>query len=331
MKPISAKAFGLLMILLAIWIACNKETASPTANDLSPFAKKFLSLNSGTMNASAQSKNAAINQSYSGAVNSYQALSGNVSSGGDSSIVGAPWQSCATITEFDNSDGSHTIIYDYGLGCSDGYGDYKNFVKGKTIQTSKYTYQTSGSMVTTSYLYRYKYENYGGRYYFNNDSSEWSQNGGSSYTGESFYDTLNQQFSGGYDFSDTTDYSYGKDSYSYKSLGKSHYDQAKSVSEKNDYEYTSGDNYYKSVVTIPLVSDYTCYSKIGPRIELVFWLTYVSGHEVIHYRQDGQEGSFEIDYGNGECDNRITIVENGKVIPIDLGKDWAVLAASTGH
>ena len=63
---------------------------------------------------------------------------------------------------------------------------------------------------------------------------------------------------------------------------------------------------------------------------MVFWLTYVSGHEVIQYRQDGQEGSFEIDYGIGECDNRITIIENGKVISIDLAKDRALLAPSTG-
>ena len=67
-------------------------------------------------------------------------------------------------------------------------------------------------------------------------------------------------------------------------------------------------------------------------MDMMFWSTYVSGHEVIHYRQDGVEGTFEIDYGNGECDNRITILENGKIIFVDLGRDWAMLTASTsGH
>ena len=59
-----------------------------------------------------------------------------------------------------------------------------------TAMNLQYTSQNSGSTVTTSYLYRYQYENYGGKYFYDNDSSEWNMNGSSSYTGESSYDTL---------------------------------------------------------------------------------------------------------------------------------------------
>ena len=117
MKPSSVKTLGLLLILLTLGTGCFKENPSPTANDLSPFAKKFLTLNSASSYAAAGTKNAAINQSFKGAFNSYQTFSGVTSSGSDSSstgsdstIVGEPWHTCASITEFDNSDGSHTIM-----------------------------------------------------------------------------------------------------------------------------------------------------------------------------------------------------------------------------
>lgn len=51
---------------------------------------------------------------------------------------------------------------------------------------------------------------------------------------------------------------------------------------------------------------------------MVFGLTYVSGLEKITYRQDGKTGEFIIDYGNGECDNVIYILENGKRIRIEM-------------
>jgi hypothetical protein len=321
-----------LMILLLTWMsACNKENTAQGVKDLSPYAQKFLGLNTGGINAS-NSRAAAINQSYNGAINTAQTLSGNTSGSSDSSVVGEPWHTCATVTETDNPDGSHTITYDYGLGCNDGYGDFKNFVMGKTIQTSLYNAQHSGSLITSTYAYQYQYINYGGRTYYNNDSTEWGLNGKSSYSGVYSYDSVTYAFSGWYNYSDTTDYHYGKDTYSYKTLGKSTYDKDKAVTDKNDYEYTNGDNYYKAVVTVPLVSSYTCYQNTAlTGTMMAYWITYVSGHEIIQYRQDGQEGTFEIDYGNGECDNIIIVIENGKRVVVDLTRDYPVLAAAAAQ
>jgi hypothetical protein len=47
---------------------------------------------------------------------------------------------------------------------------------------------------------------------------------------------------------------------------------------------------------------------------------YVSGRELIRYKQDGEEGSFIIDYGDGSCDSKITIIENNISVPLDLAK-----------
>ncbi|MDZ7606810.1 MAG: hypothetical protein U5K79_14745 [Cyclobacteriaceae bacterium] len=55
-----------------------------------------------------------------------------------------------------------------------------------------------------------------------------------------------------------------------------------------------------------------------------WFITYVSGRERIEYRQGEESGLFEIDYGNGECDRIITIIEGGKKVEIDLGNDLIV-------
>jgi len=55
-------------------------------------------------------------------------------------------------------------------------------------------------------------------------------------------------------------------------------------------------------------------------------MTYVSGKERISYRQGDKEGSFIIDYGDGECDNVIVIIENGKRIKVDLSDSVGLIS-----
>lgn len=331
MRSNPLNSFLLSACLAGLLMECHKDSPVATVNDLSPFARKFLTLNSGANSAAGGAKTATINHSFNGSMNVAQGFPGNGSTAGDSTIVGEPIRICAVVTEYDNPDGSHTTIYDYGNGCKDGSGDYQSIQWGKWIQTTKNTYETIGTSIVQTYHSHFQYVQYGGKYYFNNDSTQWSLDGSSTYDGKSAYDTMAQTFSGTFDYSDTTQYASGKDSYSYLGVGKSFYDQTKSVTEKNVYEYSSGDNYYKSEVTAPLVYDYSCSSGGGISVDMMFWFTYVSGHEVVHYRQDGKEGMFEIDYGNGACDNLITVIENGHVIVIDLQKDWPVLSGGGGN
>ena len=74
-----------------------------------------------------------------------------------------------------------------------------------------------------------------------------------------------------------------------------------------------------STVVLPLYTNYKCTNYGGGYggYAMCAMLMYVSGREVVHYRKDGKEGTFEIDYGNGECDTIITIIEEGKVIDVD--------------
>jgi hypothetical protein len=109
--------------------------------------------------------------------------------------------------------------------------------------------------------------------------------------------------------------------YAYKGVSKSSYTEKKYVIEQNSSAYNNGSDYYKTQVLAPLVMRYDCYNKWTDAIttDYLYW-TYVSGREFIRYKQGDQEGSFEINYGNGECDNIIIIIENGKYVEVDLGK-----------
>lgn len=312
--------------------SCQDGDGAPSAplSELSKEARSFLGLRNGAQqsfsaNSEAKSGNSMINRSFQGVYSQYSADSGVATdSTADSTIVVdpyIPWTTCATITEIKNSDGSTTNITDYGDGCMEGSGDYAYFMHGKATSTYKYDQTKTGSVYSYSYYSRYVSENYGGTYYYGADSSVWLSNGHSTYIGESSYDTLNQTFSGFYSFSDTSDYLYDKTLYSYRSKGRSEYNEKKSTTLFSEYEYNYGDDYYKSTVLAPLVMDYSC-NVVSPMLsaetKIAYASTYTRGRERIEYRREGISGQFEIDYGDGDCDNVITIYENGKVFKVDL-------------
>ncbi len=335
MKTSSAiRLFFLSAFSLLLTYSCKENDQGPSPlSELSNEAKAFLGLRGGANQAMSASGNAIINKSFQGAYNGYASGSGvaGVSVDPDSTVVGPyPWQTCADVTEINNPDGSVTVITDYGDGCDEGSGEYHYFMHGKYTYTYKYEQSQSGSVFKYTYLNHNSAENYGGRYYFNNDSSEWLTNSHSMYSGESEYDTVNQKFSGFYAYSDTSEYEYDHVAYTSQSQGKATYNEKKSVFDINNYQYSFGNNYYKSTMLKSLVMDYTCFSMMTDMMMAPFWSTYVSGRERIQYKQDGESGEFEIDYGDGTCDNIIEIFENGKVFKIDLTADYAALQVKGG-
>lgn len=335
MKTSSISHFRFLSaVLLLFAFSCKENDQVPSPlSELSNEAKAFLGLQSGANKFLFTSGNAMINKSFQGAYNSYASGSGvaGVSVDPDSTVVGPyPWQTCADITEINNPDGSITVITDYGDGCDEGSEEYHYFMHGKYTYTYKYEQSQSGAVFTYVYLNRNVAENYGGKYYYNNDSSEWLTNSHSTYSGESRYDTAKQTFSGFYSYSDTSEYEYDHVTYTSQSVGKATYTEKKSVFEINNYQYAYGNDYYKSTMLKPLVMDYTCSSMMNDMIMAPFWFTYVSGRERIQYKQDGKSGEFEIDYGDGACDNIILIYENGKIFKIDLMADYAALQVKGG-
>jgi len=309
----------------------ENDTVYADLKDLSPEARKFFGLQ-GSMQRTAQaagnSGSSMINRSFGAARadNPSLAVSGETAS--DSTLVPVdpqPWVSCAVITQTENPDGTTTYITDYGDGCIEGSGDYQYLMHGKLTSTYKYNNTKAGSVYVYDYFSRTKMENYGGSYFYNGDTSSWMNNGRSTYSGSSSYDTADQTFSGNYTWSDSSKYGYEKDTYVSNSYGNVVYNEKKSVTSASHYEYATGAEYYSTTVILPLVMDYSCNSfaaSTTASLRCVMPATYVSGRERIEYSRDGVAGSFEIDYGDGTCDSIITIYENGKIFKIDVFADY---------
>lgn len=308
---------------MAAFIGISSCNDSENKSELSPAVKQYLSMRMGSNSAMAESMSGPINQSFGSLYSS--------SSNGrtkDTTLIDYPW-SCATVMEIDNPDGSITTIHDYGDGCEYTIGTYTYLMFGKYSSTYLNITSSVGNVLKGSYSSSYAYDNYGGRY----DNHNWLMNGFGKYSGESEYDTANQKYSGSYAYESETTYRHDSTDYFYKSKGTSWYSDQKSVLEESSSEYRYGSDYYRSEVLKPLVSDYTCYrgfladyysysGSFSSSLGCYMWMTYVKGRERIHYKNGDDEGMFEIDYGDGDCDSVVIIYENGNVKFVDLSKNW---------
>jgi hypothetical protein len=344
---------SIYILALSLVYSCNDDIHNLHKEELSDFAKEFLSMRMGSQNAMLDRQSGAINKSFQNLYGNFGGMMGGriaedstgTAEPGDPGIPGDstvreepidsviyvdPWISCANITETVNEDGSITSIVDYGDGCEEGWADWKYRMWGRVISTYLYHNSFNGAVYKDVYYYNSEYDNYGGYYYY--DSSEWEMNGISHYEGESAYDTSSLSFSGWYMYEDNTSYRWNDETYIYNGEGKTTYDNSQCVVEYADYEYSNGnDYYYHTAVLESLVMDYSCSSPMwmvrdaiteGDENSMVYIFTYVSGIEEIHYRKGEEEGHFIINYGDGECDNIITVTENGKTTVIDLSEDW---------
>jgi hypothetical protein len=218
---------------------------------------------------------------------------------------------CATVTEFDNGDGTHTTIYDYGDGCD----EFGSLTKGKIT----YIWSNAGNDYYSKVLYE-KYYSYGmemngfseysftsdGDSYFDYDSTQVSKDSGSS-PGIVFYwsgtstgkDNISIEYDSGEKYTYTSNYSNKWDNSTYTVL-------------EGEYTCTSEpDNYnYHYLVTSPLLYNYECPDT---------WIA-VSGVETIHYKDTAETYDFIIDYGDGSCDNLASVTENGETSVVDFGK-----------
>lgn len=316
MKTVSRLAGFLGVAALLGLISCSDSENA----QLSPAVKQYLSMRMGSNNAMAENMSGPVNRSFQSLFNQ-ASMNGKVASDssgvpGDTTIIEDPWQSCAVVTNQTNEDGSQTTIYDYGTGCEEGWEGYKYFMHGKYTSTYRNTESREGSVFKSTYFYASQYDNYGGNY---NGLWSWVMNGGGTYSGHSEYDSVSQEFSGAYAYDDETTYQYDSVTYFYKSNGTSSYSNEKFTIETSENNYTYGTDFYQSKVLKPLVADYSCYDQSSANF-CFFWM-FVQGRERVQYKNGDEEGSFEIDYGDGSCDNIVTIYEDGHVTRIDLGKD----------
>jgi hypothetical protein len=227
--------------------------------------------------------------------------------------------SCLTETWEDDGNGTYTYTLDFGDGC-DYYGE---FLKGKFTETGTYS-ETSFSSATT-------YTNFGGE--------DWTIDGNQSYSGtwesdsdnpENEEDSLNWTYNATYQFAADLEMSYmqyGYDSTSDVSTGEQLIEVdyvaqgAESVDESSytvesraeSITVSTGES-FSSNVDVPLFMDYEC-------AEEDVWI-FVSGIESGSYTYGDQSGTYSIDYGDGTCDNMVTVTENGVSEDVDLGEVW---------
>jgi hypothetical protein len=304
---------------IALLVGCSDEEPN---GKLSDFAQEFINIRMGGQNSRAMTGQNIINQSFQGLMGGMTGIPGGRTKNVSDSTLFEPWTSCAEITEVTNEDGSTTVTYDYGDGCDEGWGEYSYTMFGLFQYTYLNTSNVSGSVMRYGYSYSSLYENYGGQY-GDNDSSRWVTNGTSSYEGESSYDTVSMKFSGWFEHEDNSEYAYGDTEYDYNSSGRSTYNESGYRVERSEYEYNTADSYYKTKVISPLVTNYRCDTQEDgglPVSRAIFVWVPVSGIERVTYKQEGKEGMFEINYGDGECDNIIFVTENGVTTRVDLGE-----------
>ncbi len=215
-----------------------------------------------------------------------------------------PWcgESCATETFVDNEDGSYTYTVDYGEGCE----DYGYFMRGKMTETFSETNNT--------YFVTITYENFGGE--------DWTMNGTETYSG-TWEDNENDStdYNGTFEWSEDIVLTYIEEDGVVEEVtvigsGAEKFDPTGATTERADFTYTlNTGEYFSTSVNIPLFYSYACPDNV---------FVYVSGEEQIEYNEGNNEpnGLFIINYGQGDCDNIVTVTENGETYTVDLSDEW---------
>ena len=317
------KSFYAAFILFAVTLSrCAENEDLNDIGQLSDEVRTFLAMR---LNRASQFESVAaslINRSFNTVSGNY---SGNGRIESDSALISEPWggEPCAVFTETENEDGSLTIIRDYGDGCQVGQDGFEYWMFGRLTETFRYIHRLTGTRYRSEYFSHVDYDHYGGRY---SDDYTWIINGITNYNGWSEWDTITYQFNGSFTENSNLISKYGDWEYSYSSEGVSHFDDSRwEQASGGFYQYAEGDNFYRSDILKKLVMRFDCTSD-DRLVPLVWGMTYVSGLEKISYCQNGKTGEFMIDYGNGECDNLIYIIENGKRIRIKVDSLWTIFS-----
>ena len=71
---------------------------------------------------------------------------------------------------------------------------------------------------------------------------------------------------------------------------------------------------FNTQIDVPLYYDFEC-------DEEDIWI-FVSGQESGSYVIGDESGTYSINYGDGTCDNIVTVTENGISQEVDLGEEW---------
>ena len=322
-KPIIASLWIAMAVL--VW-SCNEETDAPNPLQENVVSQNLL-VNSNTALDKLRSNGiggpmGALFGNFQNATNGRSAKSPSAmfrSSGRTSQdSTDVDETTCLVETWEDDGNGNYTFTLDFGEGC-DYYGE---FLKGKLVE--KGSYSESGFSSTATYT------NFGG--------NDWTIDGTHSYSGtweeinetsepadsSEYYYNASYQFSAdlktsymefGHDSTDEVSTGEQLIEVDYVAQGSEEVDQdGYTVQSRSESITVSTGESFSSQVDSPLFYDFNCENDD-------VWI-YVSGQESGSYTYEGQSGTYSIDYGDGECDNIVTVTENGVSEDIDLGEEW---------
>jgi len=217
---------------------------------------------------------------------------------------------CAEVTEVENTDGSFTITIDYGTGCR----EHDAFIAGKIIITE---IEKEGK-----FRFEMIFENYSETY--ESDSSDvfdldsFTLNGffRSNGTFEEFEGSMHDDECHYGDFTEShkseMTITFADGSWEeFKSTGEiSETEESFKVLSENFRGTNSEGDTFSGTVTETLVLDYNC-----------DWDVFVFTSGIEDWTVNGN--NISIDFGDGRCDNIISITKGGITVDIDLDKsDW---------
>ena len=213
------------------------------------------------------------------------------------------WETCAEFEYYDNEDGSVTWILDYGDGCNeDG-----EWIAGRVMETyweGDHTYLSEttfeelsidGVTLTGTVHYEAAWECPGDDWEYAVIDSEVSEDISIRFEEEDDDHSLH-----------------------YTSFRKEHTDYLSYTVEEGFFNFiTTWGDFYRSEVMDDLVMLFECEESF----------VYVSGEERIL----SDEGVFDVNYGDGACDNIIVVTtEDGETFEIDVEEEWEDISDDCG-
>lgn len=210
------------------------------------------------------------------------------------------------VESFTETESTYEFTLDFGDGCE----VYGEFMKGKLVERGTFTDNTFSSEV--------EYTGFGGR--------DWEVSGTESYSGTWIEDTKDSTiWESAYTFTTALIETYTEEGgqsveVDYQASGSERMDESSFVVESsNETVSVSTGESYESAVDVPLVMDFTCDWEAA--------YIFVSGIESGSYTYTDETGnavtgSYSVDYGDGACDNLITVTEDGVSEVIDLSDVW---------
>ncbi len=210
-----------------------------------------------------------------------------------------------------NEDNSFSYTLDFGLGCN----FFGEFFYGKITE--------EGSYEGDSFQGRTTYKEFGGEAF--------KLDGTYSYDGvvegfeldSIFADSTNLDFEVIYNYGyNLIEYYFEEDSLMTVEANGSGREMTNNegisvLSQENRFSYSTGE-FFESRVVEPLFLNFNCFE------ENVF--TNITGLETGTFIYEDITETYSVDYGDGTCDNLITVTQEDEIFTVDLGEEWAELS-----